>query len=147
MSLGVRNTPSVVDDLYALLRSEGFGVVDDRRGGMGGLIVTLDRPVLGSAEYPRAQVQIAADRGQWTVALKFAGMSRFIDPRVWVAHLDAAPIGEPDVGQQAAFVGERLVEAAEAVKANPAIESLLVRLGQDHMRRRLGLDVGDVGRS
>ncbi|MGI8808356.1 MAG: hypothetical protein ACR2KK_11025 [Acidimicrobiales bacterium] len=109
---------------------------------MGGLEVTLDGPVPGSADYPRAQVRISADSGHWMLALRCTGMSCFIDPRIWVAHLDAAPIGEPDVGRQAAFVGERLVEAAEAVAADSSIESTLVRVGQDHVRRRPDLEPG-----
>ena len=136
MHLGMPDTPSVVDELYGLLVSEGFEVVEDRRGGMGGMRVTLNGTVLGSADCPRAQVQISADRGRWTVALKFENMSRSIDPRVWAAYLDSLPIEEPDVSQQATFIGERLVEAAEAVTANPDIEFTLVRLGEDHMRRR-----------
>src|SRR5260221_9962333 len=112
MTLGIPDTPSIVDGLHELLLAEGLKVVDDQRGGMGGLLLTLRGPVPDSGDHPVAEIQIAADRGQWTVALRFEGMSRFIDPRVWAAHLDSVAIGEPDVGQQASFVAKRLVDAA-----------------------------------
>jgi hypothetical protein len=138
MRLGLPDTPSVVDDLYAVLRSEGFEVVEDRRGGMGGLQMTLRGRVPGAEASSEAEVEIAADRGNWTVALRFAGMSRFFDPRVWAAHLDGSEIGEPDVAEQARFVGSRLVDAAGAVEADAGLESELIRLGEEYMRRRLG---------
>lgn len=138
MGLGASDTPSVIDDLFEVLRSEDFEVVEDQRGGMGGLRVVLRGPVLGVETSPDAEVEIVADRGRWTVALRFVGMSRFIDPRVWAAHLDGREIGEPDVAEQARFVGSRLVDAASAINADAELESKLVRLGEEHMRRRLG---------
>ena len=143
MGLGMADIPSVVDDLYATLLAEGFEVVEERRGGMGAVLVRLRGRVPGSITHPAADVQISADRGQWTVALRFNGMSRFIDPRVWAAYLDAAPIDEPDVGQQAGFVATRLVDAAEAVHADPGLEAELVRMGEEYMRRQLGLSAGE----
>lgn len=137
------DTPSVIDDLYDSLLAEGFEVVEDRRGGMAALHVVLIGPVPGAASYPSAAVQISADRGHWTLALRFNGMSQFIDPRVWAAYLDDGAIDEPDVGQQAGFVATRLVEAAEAVKYDPALEPKLVRMGEEHMRRQLGLASGE----
>jgi hypothetical protein len=62
----------------------------------------------------------------------------FIDPRVWAAHLDASAIGESDVGLQATFVANRIIDAAAAFDADPGLEAKLLRLGEDYMRRRLG---------
>lgn len=143
MGLGMADTPSVVDDLYATLLAQGFEVVEERRGGTGAVLVTLRGPLAGSIRHPSADVQISADRGQWTVALRFNGMSRFIDPRIWVAYLDDAAIDEPDVGQQAGLIATRLVDAAEAVHADPGLEAQLVRLGEEYMRRQLGLSAGE----
>lgn len=138
MSLGMSDTPSIVDDLYDLLLSEGFVVIEDVRGDMGGLLLTIKGPV-SDADRSEAEIQISADRGHWAIGLRFEGMSRFIDPRVWAAYLNQTPIGEPDVDRQASFVAERLADASKALKANPDLEGNLVRLGEDHMRRRLGM--------
>jgi hypothetical protein len=138
MRLDFPDTPSVVDDLYAVLKSEGFDLVEEQRGGMGGLRVVLRGPVRSADASLDAEVEITADRGNWTVALKFSGMSRFIDPRAWAAHLDGSEIGEPSVSEQARFVATRLVDAADALRADPSLEAALVRIGEEHMRRRLG---------
>lgn len=140
MPFDMPDTPSVVDDLYTLLQSEGFEVVEDRRGGIGGLQVILRGPEMEPAGGPRAEAQISVDRGHWTIGLRFTGMSRFIDPRVWAAHLDGGEIGPPDVEEQARFVAGRLLEAGHAVRADADIETKLVRMGEHHMRSRLGLE-------
>jgi hypothetical protein len=139
MPLGMPDTPAVLDDLYGVLLAEGFEVVENRRGGIGGLQVTLRGP-MDSAGMPQSEVQISADCGHWTVGLRFAGMTRFIDPRVWTAYLDGTPIAEPDVSDQARFVGTRLSDAASVAAINRDIESELVQLGEDYMRRRLGME-------
>ena len=128
-----RDFPDAVQRLYIWLVGHGFTVASDIRGGMGGVLLTLTGQIgLG----PAAWIEISGDRGQWSIRLRFDGMSRYIAIQSWAAYLDSVGISEPDVQQQAAFVENRLSDAALAYMANPTIESDLVRIGEEYMRNK-----------
>lgn len=128
-----RDFPAAIQQLYVWLVGHGFTVVSDRRGGMGGVLLTLTGR---SGPGPAAWIEISGDRGQWVIKLRFDGMSRYIATQSWAAYLDSVGISEPDIEHQATFVESRLNEAALAYMANPDIESDLVRLGEEYMRRK-----------
>jgi hypothetical protein len=138
MSIGA-SAPVSVEDLYEYLLEQDFLVAGDRRGGMGGVLLTLTGEVPGVAGGLEVWVQISGDRGHWAIALRLAGMSIFVDPQIWAANIDGMEVGDVDVSLQAAFVKERLVEASEALRANPRIELALVRAGEEYMRRKYRL--------
>lgn len=140
MFLDLPDAPPTVSSLCADLLLSGYQVVGDRRGGMGGVEIVLRSPPPTPPGQVSAEVQIAADRGRWTVGLRFDEMSRFIDPRVWAAHIDGGDIGPPDVDLQTRFVATRLADAAQAVRTESDIEVKLMRRGEDHMRHHLGPD-------
>ena len=100
---------------------------------MGGVSLTLTGR---SGPGPAAWIEISGDRGQWVIKLRFDGMSRYIATQSWAAYLDSVGISEPDIERQATFVESRLNDAVLAYMANPDIESDLVRLGEDYMRRK-----------
>lgn len=128
-----RDFPDAVQRLYIWLVGHGFTVASDIRGGMGGVLLTLTGQIgLG----PAAWIEISGDRGQWSIRLRFDGMSRYIATQSWAAYLDSVGISEPDVQQQAAFVENRLSDAALAYMANPTVESDLVRTGEEYMRNK-----------
>ena len=128
-----RNFPDAVQELYIWLVGHGFTVASDRRGGMGGVLLTLTGQI---GLWPAAWIEISGDRGQWSIKLRFDGMSRYIATQSWAAYLDSVGISEPDVQRQAAFLENRLSDAALAYMANPTVESDLVRIGEEYMRNK-----------
>lgn len=126
------DAPVPVAELLRQLGAAGFDTVADQRGGMGGAEIVLRGTVPDPVE-----VTVSGDRGHWAVQVRVAGMSRGIVPAVWEAYLDGHEVTELDLDRQAAFVRDRLPDAAAAVRADPGIEATLVQLGRDYMRRLL----------
>lgn len=137
--MDVAGWPEPVVDLYATLLSWGFRVLATRRGGMGGIEVEMAGLVTDRSRKVSAAVNINADRGIWMLTLSFGDMNRGITPGAWKAYLDGESMEERSLAEQVSFIRDRIHEMAAAVKRNPKVESELIRVGDDFMRRKLGL--------
>lgn len=131
--------PRPVADMCADLAGQGFDVLNEQRGGIGGLLLELQGPVNVSGQWLESYVRISADGGHWSISVRFEDMSRWIWAQAWEAYLDSAELGEPDLTRQASFVRYRLPEAALALHSKPGAERELIRLTDSYLRRRLGL--------
>ena len=140
-------TPSAAEVAGAVARlrfeleRRDFAEAEEAEGGMGGHHLVL----VGKAGTPPGSVTVdlSGDRGHYALQISAGSMTRLIDSRVWQAWLDASPISSPDIVSQVAFVVGRLDELADAANADEEIEGRLVRLGENHMRRLLGMDAED----
>ena len=88
----------------------------------------LQGPVRDGRQWLEAFVRISVERGSWSIAVRFEGMSRWIPAGSWRTYLDGVAPAEPDLDGQASFVRYRLSEAAGAIGAAPQAERELVRL-------------------
>src|SRR5690349_5539936 len=131
--------PGPVADMCADLAGQGFDILNEQRGELGGLLLELQGPVKAGGQWLEAWVRISADAGNWSISVRFGDMSRWIWTQTWEAYLDGKDLGEPDVTRQASFVRHRMPEAALALRATPGAERELVRLTDSYLRRRLGL--------
>jgi hypothetical protein len=100
---------------------------------MGGVLLTMTGH---SGPGPVAWVEMSGDRGHWAIGLRFDGMSRSIPVPSWAAYLHSAEVRDGSAERQAAFLESRLDDAALAYLANPLVESQLVSLGEEYMRRK-----------
>lgn len=137
--MDVTGWPGPIAALYTTLLSRGFEVVSEQQGAMGGVDVVMSGTISDRSRTVPAFVNINADRGRWMVTAKFAEMSRWITTAAWKARLDDEPMAEQDHAEQTAFIRDRIREMATAVDRDPDIESALIRIGEDFMRRKLGL--------
>jgi hypothetical protein len=131
--------PTPVAEMCAELAGRGFDILEDRHGAADGVMLVLQGPVKVGAEWVEAFVRISADRGRWSVAVRFEDTSRWVWTQSWAAFLDGCEPGEPDLERQVTLVRDRLAEAAAAVRAEPGSEHELNRVAENHLRKRLGL--------
>lgn len=129
--MSVTDLPPPVAELLGQLGAAGFRPVSDVRGGMGGVRQVLRGP-------DGAEVEVSGDRGTWMLLLGVAGQVGRTPPEAWIAHLDGGEVQAPDLDRQVAFLRDRWPEAVAAARADPGLDALLTRLGEDYMRRRLG---------
>jgi hypothetical protein len=127
------DTPTVINDLVDLLVARGFERQITRTGGMGGFYTVLRGPTLNGSG-PDAEVEITADRGEWTIGLKMIGMARFIDLSVWNSYLHGSAISDLDLVSEARFVAGALDEAARAVAEHGEVEGELRALDREYVR-------------
>lgn len=130
--------PPPVGDMCADLAGQGFDVLNEQHG-HAALLLELQGPVKAGAQWVEGFVRISADRGHWSISVRFEQMSRWIWSQVWEAYLDGVELGDPDLKRQAEFVRYRLPEAAAAIHTEAAAERALIRLTEGYLRRRLGL--------
>ena len=130
--------PQPVGDMCADLAGQGFDVLNEQRG-RSGLLLELQGPVKAGAQWVEGFVRVSADRGHWSISLRFEQMTRWIWSQIWEAYLDGVELGEPDLKRQAQFVRYRLAEAALAIHTEAAAERALIRLTERYLRGRLGL--------
>src|SRR5882757_8859590 len=95
--------PSSIDALIDHLASAGFRLIDEDRGGMGGVRLIYR----GNTDGLSALVEITADRGQWQATLKFDGMRKAVLPEVWTAYLDVT-LGPSSATYRCAWVSRAL---------------------------------------
>ena len=138
MSVTKLQLPRPVGDMCADLAGQGFDILNEQQGA-GGLLLELHGPVKAGTQWVEAAVRISAEHGHWSISVRFEHMSRWIWTQVWEAYLDGVELGEPDLDRQAAFVRNRLPDAAMAIYAEDAAERELIRLTERYLRRRLGL--------
>lgn len=136
--MDVSDLPPPVAALRDGLVAAGFAVISDVRGSMGGADIVLSGSVAGWSGDVPAHVNLNADRGRWSVSLRFGAMSRWITAAAWRSYLDGTPMRLEELEEQASFVGDRLREMADAYGTDPDAEATLVRIGREFMRRRLG---------
>ena len=147
MPLDMPGAPAALNALCTFLESTGFRAIDVQSGGMGWRRLTFRRGGGEDETQPAAEVQLTADRGHWTVGVRFGSMNRFILPEAWEAYLDHAAMADPDADAQARFIQTRLAEAAAAVARDPDLEPELVRIGAEYMSRRYGITRESVRKS
>lgn len=121
--------PRPVADLCADLAGQGFDVLDERRAA-GGPQLVLQGPVRVAREWLEAFIRIAADNGQWSISVRFEGMSHWITVPAWAAYLDGPDLARLDLNRRARFVRYRLPEAAETIRTAPYAERELVQLAE-----------------
>jgi hypothetical protein len=138
MSTTKSQLPEPMADLCADLAGQGFGVLTEQQGA-GVLLLELRGPVKAGAQWVEGSVRISAERGHWSVSVRFEHMTRWIWAQAWEAYLDGGAPGEPDIHRQATFVRTRLPDAALAIYSEPAAERELIRLTESYLRQRLGL--------
>lgn len=125
--------------LYHTMTERGFTVTHQQHGGMGGAVIVLDGAVSDNGDPVPVQVRLSGELGEWTVEFKLAGMADFQGSWVWLYHLDGEELGPTSIERQAEFVADRLPDVARALRADPGLEQKLSQLGQNYMRRQLGL--------
>jgi hypothetical protein len=123
--------PASVDALIDHLTSVGFQLVHEDRGGMGGVLLIYQ----GAVDGLPAAVEIAADRGQWQLVVKFDGMYKAKLPEVWAAYLDGGDAHDMAVDDQATFIRDRLHEAAAAFRRDPEADDKLTAIGRAYADR------------
>jgi hypothetical protein len=106
---------------------------------MGGLDLVLAGSLLGEPAGLPGYVRINADRGHWSLTLRFGRMTRWITPEAWRSYLDRVPMEIQGMEQRVSFVEHRVNDMARAVRNDPDVESTLVGIGEEYMRRKLGL--------
>jgi hypothetical protein len=137
------DAPGAVAGLYRTLLDRGFEVVREQHGGMGGALVVLRGNVAGTP----VEVQISGDRGHWSVGFLFEGMEQPQAPWVWEHYLDGGELAPSDAERQADFVADRLDEVAAVLRSEPDAVRTVSRIGQNYMRRRLGMPPLEDGES
>jgi hypothetical protein len=122
--------PENIRGFLRWLEGTGFTVTEERGEGM-----VNRRVVLGNEEL---SVEIVADRGEWSIALAFSP-DRWMHPDVWESYLEGFPLaGDPSsLDHQIEFVQRNLSRIAAT--ASPQVEDELARIGEEYMRRRLGI--------
>jgi hypothetical protein len=113
-------------ELRTALEARGLRLAAEHRGGMGGALLVYD----GSVATVPTEIEIRAELGRWQAVLRFGEMRRPVLPEVWAAYLDGAEAAEWDFGDQAAFLRDRLDEAAVAYRDGEGVEEALHGLGQ-----------------
>jgi hypothetical protein len=116
--------PRPVAEMCADLAGQGFDVLDERREAESEYLL-LQGPVKSGGRWLEAFVRITAERGRWSIEVRFEGMSRWIPINTWLAYLDGGP-GDTDLAGLTSFVRFRLSEAAEVL--TPQVERELARL-------------------
>ncbi len=132
--------PGPVADMCADLAGQGFDVLYEQHGA-GGLLLELQGPVRAGAQWVDASVRISGEDGHWSISVRFEHMSRWVWTQAWEAYLDGTEPGEPDLARQAAFVRNRLADAAVAIFSDTGAERALIRITEGYLRRRLGLPI------
>lgn len=128
--------PAPVADMCAELAGRGFDILEERHDA--GVRLVLQGPVRVGTEWIEGFVRISGDRDRWSIAVRFEDTNRWIWAQSWMAFLDDAEPGEPDLDKQVSLVRDRLGEAAASVRTADA-ERALNRVAENHLRRRLGL--------
>lgn len=136
MSRLPHGAPRRLEDLREWLIASGFRTTSDVRGGMGGLQLSMIGQVPHRPDSPLAEIEITADRSDWAVALRFEGMTRFINAAVWAAYVVGSPVGAPDPVSGASFLVAHLADAADSFMDHKSAEADLIALGADYMRGR-----------
>jgi hypothetical protein len=131
--------PEPVERAVWVLLEQGFVTVSERFGGMGGAQLILSGAVATNAGDQTAWVEIAGDRGHWSITLRFQVDGVAVTPNLWEAYLDGHEVRDPDISVDATFLTSRLTEAALAAARDPGLEPRLYANGREYMRRRLGL--------
>jgi hypothetical protein len=131
--------PEPLERALRLLLKQGFGVVSERFGGMGGAQLILSGNVATNGGDQTAWVEIVGDRGHWSIALRFRVDGVGVTPNLWEAYLDGHEVRDPDISADATFVTSRLTEAARAAAGEPGLEAILYARGRDYMKQRLAL--------
>ena len=127
------NADDFPEDIRGFLRwleGSGFTVMEERGEGSVNRRVVLRNEDLG--------VEIVADRGIWSIALA-SSPDRWIHPDVWESYLEGFPLaGDPSsLEHQIDFVQRNMPRIAAT--ASPEVEEELGRIGEEYMRRRLGI--------
>lgn len=135
MTLNRPDLPPIINDLIDTLEARGFARVSVREGGMGGFQVILRGPSLNGSG-PCAEVALRSDRGSWDATLRFDGMRKYIDPRIWATRVLGEPIGEPDITQAAQFIANNIDDAAALAEKHPRIDDELYEIGKRYMVNR-----------
>jgi hypothetical protein len=113
--------PRPVADMCADLAGQGFDVLEEGRRHL-----LLQGPVNTEGHWLEAFVLITVERGQWSLAARFEGMTAPIPVASWQTYLDGEP--DADLSAQASFVRFRLAEAARVISSTPQAERELARL-------------------
>lgn len=125
--------PPTVSSVLDILNDLGFRVVEQREDGTHNRLFILARD--------ECRVRLLSDRGEWSLAVAF-GAGEWIHPDVWEAYLDKFPLAGDlsDLAHQIRFLRQRFDEISAA--SSPDVEDELAAIGEEYMRRRLGLGPG-----
>jgi hypothetical protein len=128
--MNTSNFPQAVGKLYEWLVSQGFSVVEEREDGSQNRLVVLERD--------KCRIRLLTDRSECSVAVSFSGRD-WIHPDVWESYLDDFPLAGDlsALEDQVRFLMKRLMEITQ--RASPDVDAELLRIGDEYMRRRLGV--------
>lgn len=133
MEYELGDPPSPISEIMAWLRGEGFESSEQLSSGPANHLVVL--------EHDGARVRVLSDRGEWSLGLSFVGFDDWYHSDVLEAYLDDFPLAGDlsDLAHQVEFIQQRLSEASERLAADPGAEKTLQVVGEEYMRRRLGI--------
>ncbi len=131
--------PDSLAELYESLTSGGFKIYHELRGGMGGIELELQGSVLAKVSRVPTYIRISADRGHGALEIKFNGMTQWTTAGVWDAFLRNVPMEHQDLDQQTQYIQSNIHKMADDFLDTPHIESSLLRIEEEYMRKQLGV--------